>query len=94
MITGPPRAGSGRVAAVALALLVAGLLGALAFEVVWRHERWHAELQGVRFLDHLGALRDQLADYARADGPVGLELDPGCLPRLCQPDFSPDDLRC
>ncbi len=36
--------------------IVAGLLAvplvALAIEVGWRYERWHAELQSVRFADH------------------------------------------
>jgi len=40
-----------------------------------------------------GTLREQLADYARRDGAVQLVLDPACLPLLCQPDFTPGDLR-
>jgi hypothetical protein len=39
-----------------------------------------------------GPLREQLVDYARRDGVVQLVLDPACVPLLCQPDFTPDDL--
>lgn len=38
-------------------------------------------------------LREQLAAYARLGGTVQLELDPSCVPLLCQPDFTPGDLR-
>lgn len=40
-----------RVLAGAAMLLVLPLV-ALAIDVGWRYERWHAELQGVRFVDH------------------------------------------
>jgi hypothetical protein len=32
------------------------------------------------------ALREELAAYRRRDGVVDLTLDPGCAPRLCQPE--------
>jgi hypothetical protein len=40
-----------------------------------------------------GALRDQLVAYAQRDGVVQLVMDPACLPLLCQPDFTPRDLK-
>jgi len=39
------------------------------------------------------ALRAELADYARRDGTVQIVMDEACMPTLCQPDFSPRDLR-
>jgi len=39
------------------------------------------------------ALREQLASYARRGGELQIELDPSCVPLLCQPDFRPGDLQ-
>ena len=39
------------------------------------------------------ALRAELDMYSRSDGAVQLTLDEACTPTLCQPDFSPRDLR-
>jgi hypothetical protein len=39
------------------------------------------------------ALRAELAAYARRDGMVQIVMDEACTPTLCQPDFSPRDLR-
>lgn len=39
------------------------------------------------------ALREQLAAYARRGGELQIELDPSCVPLLCQPDFKPADLQ-
>ena len=39
------------------------------------------------------ALREQLAAYARRGGELQIELDPSCVPLLCQPDFKPGDLQ-
>lgn len=39
------------------------------------------------------ALREQLAAYAGRGGELEIELDPSCVPLLCQPDFKPGDLQ-
>jgi hypothetical protein len=66
-MTGPTPRLRGRLVRLAVLGLVVSLAGGLLADVAWRHGRWHAEFEGVRFVDH----REKIGGHAAAVTVVG-----------------------